>query len=279
MIPRTVVVPLDGSPSAEAALEPAVELARGFDAALHLIRATWHRPPDGEVAYLADLAANVDRGGASPAITMSTPIGFAANTVADLLDATTAPLLCMSSRGHTGIGELVLGSVAIDILLRITTPSVLIGPRFRSATATGHDAPIVYCFDDSPAASRLEPTVLEWASGLGRPVHVVTALHRHGAFLGGSPAGEVREAAERLTGRYRAAGLVAEHVIVDGVEPSRVLADHVDESGAALVAAGATRGDPSSVAARMTRTVLGSTSERLVRRATVPVLIGPGAPS
>lgn len=269
MVPGTVVVALDGSTLAERALGPAVELARGFGAHLDLVRATRNRPPDEEAAWLRCLADGLDLDD----VGIATPIGFAVNGIVEHLATAVDPVLCLSTRGHTGAGELVLGSVAIDVLRRTEDPVVLVGPSHGAATLADPAAPIVFCFDGSPSARRLEATVADWAGRLRRPVHVTTALHRNREFLGNTPAEAVLHTGLEATDRLLALGIDARHVIVDGLDPARAIADEVDAHGAALVVAGSSRGDPSSMAARLTRSVLGSTAERLVRRSTAPVVV------
>lgn len=79
MLPRTVVVPLDGSSLAERALEPALALARGFGAPVRLVRATLERPADDAAAYLRQVAERFDLDPDD----ISVPIGFAANGIVD----------------------------------------------------------------------------------------------------------------------------------------------------------------------------------------------------
>lgn len=269
MIPRTIVVPLDGSARAEQALEPALVLARGFAAELVLARSTWHRPPDAEEAYLARRAEQFDLDERS----CSTLTGFAANTIPELVSTRTDALLCLATRGHTGVGRLVLGSVAADILGYSTAPAVLVGPAFTITHLRTNETPLLYCFDGSPAASNLETTVADWAHRLHLPVRAATVLHRDGEFLGAMPADQVRREAAQVVERLRGRGLRAEHVVLDGLDPGRVLVDDAVGCQAALIVAGSTATGTSSSAARLTRAALGSTSERIVRHATVPVLV------
>lgn len=272
MLPRTVVVPLDGSSLAERALEPALALARGFGAPVRLVRATLERPADDAAAYLRQVAERFDLDPDD----ISVPIGFAANGIVDQLETASEPLLCLSTRGRTGAGELVLGSVAIAVLRRTVQPVLLVGPATGCSTVAEREAPIVFCFDGSPAARRVEPLVTEWAGRLQLPVRVTTALHRSREFLGTMPADEVLHAGREVTDRLVGLGITADHVIVDGIDPARAIAEDAGNHRAALVVAGSSRGDPSSASARLVRSVLGSTAERLVRRSSAPVLIVSG---
>jgi nucleotide-binding universal stress UspA family protein len=268
---HTVVVALDGSAVAETALDPAVVLATRFGARLHLVRASWHRPPVEEAAYLDDVATRL---GFSATCT-STPIGFAANEVTDAVDADVDAVLCLATRGYHGVGDLVIGSVATDILRRTTHPVVLVGPEARVG-ALRASGPIVLAFDGAPVSRRLRSLVSTWARALDSPVRVVTALHHHGDFLGDQPSGPVRAAAAELRAALADDGIEVTVAEVDGVDAARAIADDADDAGAGLVVAGARASDPSSVAARLSRAVLGTTAERLVRRCSAPVLVSTG---
>lgn len=272
MTPKTIIVPLDGSPLAEAALPPGVALSAAFDADVLAVRATWHRPPEEEARYLDDIVRRFDTVTIHPCVVH----GFATIGVADLVTGAPDPVLCLTTRGHTGlIGELLLGSVAAELIDSTRVPMVLIGPACRPVPTTWPvpDRTLLLCFDASEAARRLEATVIEWATRFGLRVEVVTVLHRDGEFLGEIASGAVRAAAADFVDRLEAHGLSGRHVVLDGIDPARAVLQHAKETRPALIAAGATAARTSRGVARFSRAVLGSTAERLVRHASVPVLV------
>lgn len=271
MTPSTIVVPLDGSPLGETALAPGRDLAARFDADLLLVRATWRQPPDEEEHYLGGLATNLGHDRTS----IRAVHGFPAPSIAAIVEDLTSPLLCLATRGHTGlVGNVLLGGVAAELVGDAAVPSVLVGPSvLGSHLGDPPQGSLVFCFDGSFAARSLEAMVLRWAERLDLPVDAITVLHRDGEFLGGVSAKAVCVAAEEFVARARARGVPCEHVIVDGIEPAQALLRAAHQHDAALIAAGATAAHRSHGLARFSRSVLGSTAERLVRHATAPVLI------
>jgi len=273
MTPTTIIVPLDGSELAEAALGPGTALASAFAADLDLVRATWHRPPDEEEHYLAEVVDRLEGVTVHPRVVH----GFAAPGITDLVDAIPGTMLCLTTRGHNGLlGELLLGSVAAELVDSARVPTVLLGPAFVRTPQLGDGAgpDLLFCFDASEAARCLESIVIDIATRLHLHVRVVTVLHRDGEYLGDVASGAVREAAGQFIDRLALRGLTGEHVVLESIDPARAILQDARESLPWLIVAGATAGRTSRGVARFSRAVLGSTSQRVVRHATVPVLVG-----
>ena len=271
MRPSTIIVPLDGSVLAESAVEPALALASGFDAELLLTRAAWHRPPDREEQYLHDLAVRAGY----PKTSCVLLHGFAGPAVSALIEERPSSVLCLATRGHTGLlGQVLLGSVATGVIDAAGAPSVVVGPSCEGERAGKEiNGTIIFCFDRSRASCRLQGTIIEWAKALHLDVKVVTVLHRSGEFLGDVPGAAVRRAGEELVDHLSSCGIDAEQVLLDGIDPARAILQLAKETDTALIAAGTTTEESSQGMARLARAVLGSTAERLVRHATVPVLV------
>lgn len=141
---RRILVPLDGSPSAESALGPALELAKKLGADLVLARAIqWATQafvfgvPEVNVAQLdEDLTkaaesylANVkDWLKAERKVETAVLHGPAADALISLVGAQRIDLVVMTSHARTGIARAVLGSVA-DRLLQGEAPVLLIRPE------------------------------------------------------------------------------------------------------------------------------------------------------
>ena len=131
-----ILVPLDGSPLAEAILPEVVELATLHCAEVMLLRvALVHAFPgvdqtDAQVraveeaeTYLAD----VERRLAAQRITVSRAVryGHAAQEILDHVQSRGVDLIAMSTHGRSGISRLVLGSVA-EAVVRTAPTSVLV---------------------------------------------------------------------------------------------------------------------------------------------------------
>jgi nucleotide-binding universal stress UspA family protein len=265
----SIIVPLDGSAHAEAALQPALALAEGFGAELVLFRATFHQPPDEETRYLEVLDTKVAYGRTRRVVTH----GFADTGLSELVAGVAGPILCLTARGASQAGGFLMGGVARDIVNRVVTPAVLIGPSCTGMPLAEGSRALVWCFNGSQGASRLEPEIVEWAAALGLRVEVVTVLHRHGTFLGDLPADNVRESAAAAMERIRQVGIDGRVVELEGLDVAAAITDHVGKAKPALVAAGVTAWGESRGVALLSRTFLGTTAERIVRRSPAPVLL------
>jgi nucleotide-binding universal stress UspA family protein len=132
-----ILVPLDGSPLGEAALAPAVSLAGAGTTVMLLRAAEAHTllgtdPTDAQVEvvheaeeYLAEVAARLKRQGVKNVQT-SVWYGPAAAAIVDAARLRKADLIVMSTHGRSGLGRLILGSVAESVLRGTMTPIMLL---------------------------------------------------------------------------------------------------------------------------------------------------------
>jgi nucleotide-binding universal stress UspA family protein len=134
----TVLVPLDGSALAEGALPRAAELAIASGARLVLVRAAFaHTYPGGDPIaaqvsviqdaelYLKDVVARMKALGVKdvrPSVWYGTP----ARAIIDAAEFNHVDLIVMMSHGRSGLGRLVMGSVAESVLRGTTMPILLL---------------------------------------------------------------------------------------------------------------------------------------------------------
>jgi nucleotide-binding universal stress UspA family protein len=141
-----ILVPLDGSPVAEIALGCAVDLAHRATSTLDLLRVAEAHvlpgmdPSDAQVRvvkeaedYLASTAQRLREQGVTQVET-SVWYGAPAESIVEAARVRNADLIAMSSHGRSGLGRLILGSVAEAVLRSTDTPILLL----RS-----HGAPLV----------------------------------------------------------------------------------------------------------------------------------------
>jgi nucleotide-binding universal stress UspA family protein len=138
MKPKRVLVPLDGSTLAETVLDTTIELARE-GATPVLVRAAEARnlvgdPVAAQVTvvheaeqYLAGVAERLRRAGVGPVETCVW-YGPPAEAIVEAARARQADLILMSTHGRSGLGRLVLGSVAESVLRGTRTPILLLRP-------------------------------------------------------------------------------------------------------------------------------------------------------
>lgn len=129
-----ILVPLDGSALAEAAIEASIDLGRGTPPKLMLLRAAEAHmlpgadPTDEQVAvvheaeqYLAGVAERLERRGFKDVDT-SVWYGPPAAAIIEATKLKKADLIVMSTHGRSGFGRLILGSVTESVLRGTTVP-------------------------------------------------------------------------------------------------------------------------------------------------------------
>ena len=135
---KTILVPLDGSRLAEMALQPSVDMARVKGAKIVLLRAaeaftTITDPADAQMAavqeaeaYLAFVRARLLEDRSDVGVETAVWYGPPADAITNAARYRNADLIVMSSHGRSGLGRLVLGSVAERVLRATRTPILLI---------------------------------------------------------------------------------------------------------------------------------------------------------
>ncbi|MBI2322556.1 MAG: universal stress protein [Chloroflexi bacterium] len=140
-----VLVPLDGSATAEAAMPHAEALARQGGARLTLLRVL--PPPDSYVipeavfvdreqvmrsleaealGYLRAVRERLEGGGLT--VRTTTRVGDAATAILDTARAVGADLIVMATHGRSGLGRWALGSVADRVVRAAGVPVLLVRP-------------------------------------------------------------------------------------------------------------------------------------------------------
>ena len=151
---RRILVPLDGSPLAEAALPHAAALASAFDARIHLLRVIPVRQRGGAVpldiidrrlgqaeasAYLQAVAADLRRRGL--AVETEVLEGHPAEQIIEVLRGQHANLLVFTSHGAGGCSEFPISGTAQKVIARAGI-SVLMIPTSKGAPAGAR--PVTY---------------------------------------------------------------------------------------------------------------------------------------
>ena len=132
-----ILVPLDGSALAEMAVPTAVELAKDKGATLVLMRAAEEPPSLTDVVaaqvdvvseaegYLEAMAGRL-RADGCPRVETCVWYGAPAPSIVEAVEASGADLVVMTSHGRSGIGRLILGSVAESVLRGTWAPILLL---------------------------------------------------------------------------------------------------------------------------------------------------------
>ena len=142
-----VILPLDGSLTAEAAVPHAVEMSKMLGVGISLVRAVSPAAhadafaeymPDGYAQmveearedaekYLDGVATRIRDQGIS-AVRTEASIGNAASTIVDLTQAADDPLVVMATHGRSGVGRWVLGSVTDRVVRHGYGPVLVVRP-------------------------------------------------------------------------------------------------------------------------------------------------------
>jgi nucleotide-binding universal stress UspA family protein len=294
----TILVPLDRSPFAEAALPSARWIASGTGARLHLFLA--HQPvpvlagvaealasapaPDLEAvtrerSYLADAASSLEQA-YGESVRTNVGEGPAGTEIVEEAARIGADLIVMATHGRGALGRFWLGSVADHVVRHISVPILLVRPG-----ELGSGAPeirgILVPLDLSQLSMTILDPLVEFAALAQAPVtllHVVS-LRAHTAAPGVPyPIAEdpclldVQRAnaecqLEMVAGELRLRGIAVSTRVVIASHAAAGVLDTLAEPGYDLVAL-ATHGDSG-----IRRLLLGSVTSQVIRGSAKRVLV------
>ena len=163
-----ILVPLDGSERAEAALDWACTLPAQR---VRLLRVCPEEPPQSQAAaqYLEEVAARF----CPPERTLETRVAFGGPAERIVDHAADADLIVMSTQGAGGGGRLLFGSVADRVARHAPAPTLLLRGGHHPVAAQPVRR-IVAPLDGSVAAERALPLASLLARQLGVPIHFVS---------------------------------------------------------------------------------------------------------
>ena len=142
---KRIVVPLDGSEVAEAALAEATDQAKAFELPIHLVRVVdtnvleqvggsaaafnytmlgemFEAESDDAATYLDSMTKRLEGEGLS--VSHDVRVGPIARSILDVIDD--GDLIVMGSHGRTGIRRWVLGSIAEEVLRHSPVPVLMV---------------------------------------------------------------------------------------------------------------------------------------------------------
>lgn len=145
----SLLVPLDGSPLAEAALPHATTLARAFGSSILLLRSVepsrlaYHyslrdlahesleREKHEAQSYLDSVAERLGTAGISAQTLVL--VGWPSDVISYRRTALEPRLVVMATHGRSGVARLILGSVALEVIRRSPLPILLVRPKVDAA--------------------------------------------------------------------------------------------------------------------------------------------------
>jgi nucleotide-binding universal stress UspA family protein len=295
---RAVLVPLDGSQFAEQALPLAAEVARRSSAILQLARV--HVPimtygaglevaaldpsldrqvQEGEEAYLKALQKRLSTEENLP-VSATLLTGGIAPAVAEQVRATGADLVVLTTHARGPVARFWLGSVADRLIRTLDVPLLLVPPQVEGA-APREIRRIMVPLDRSPLAE----SVLEVARGFGRPFGASYLLYHAiepplpivdpmGA-MAEMPDPALVEGMRSVAMRYLEG--VAARLRDQGEEIATLVSEEPVAARGILDQAAAEHADVIAIATHgaggVSRALLGSVADKVIRAGTVPVLV------
>jgi nucleotide-binding universal stress UspA family protein len=281
MIP-SVVVPLDGSELAEAALLYGKALAERFGATLYLIRVVdIDAPADVAAAAREYLAKTAQKVGIAAEITVR--YGDPAAEIVDLVLELPDPAITMTTHGRSGLGRWLYGSVADRVVRNAGVPVLLIRSSMPQREP-GVVRSIMVPVDGSALAEAVIPYAKELARRFDATIQLVRVAETPEIYsllsvpAGASASAEVLDQlaqqlvetattyVNELAERLRSEGLRVEPHVLEGIAPEQLLAFERERKPDLVVMA--THGRSG-----LSRVVFGSVAERLLREGTVPLFL------
>ena len=243
---RHLLVPLDGSKSAEAALPAAVYLARTIRARLTLLHVLERSAPEkvhGErhLASAAEAQAYLDE--LEPGVVgverhvHTVGVGDVARSLVDHARELGVDLIVMCTHGRSGPREWVWGSLAQQVLALDATPVLLIRPSAGEASPEFHCRRLLVPLDGAPSHEAGLRAAAALAEACGSDLHLLVVIPTPGSL-----SGDAAVAGRLLPGTMSAVLDLAEE---GGRQYLRRLMDQVRPGGRG-VAGEVRRGEPAA---------------------------------
>lgn len=212
---RSLLVPLDGSPSGEHALPHALSLARWAGARLELVHVRvppahfssadiyLPPPPDEERrateqarAYLYDIARRVTAAAPTVAVAETLLEGGVAVALCEHAGRSNTDLVVLTTHGHGPFSRFWLGSVASDLAQRSPAPLLLVRPTVGPPDLTTDVAPrrVLIAIDGSPFAEQVVPPAVAVGGLTGAEYRLLRVVPPSSPVLGAGSATSVAAA-------------------------------------------------------------------------------------
>ena len=284
-----ILIPTDGSAEAGRAASHGLYLASLFDASVHVLavvdiasaagpfdaggideefRRRLEADAEESIEAVTSLAASVDD------LTTAVEKGDPATEILSYTERNEIDLIAMGNQGRTGVHRYIAGSTTEQVARLSPVPVLTSRDTDRSRAVTEFDD-ILLPTDGSEPAEQAIDHAIAIAQQAQAHLHVVSVVNVGDLVAGPTytlPSdvldhveSKAIEATETVVGRANDAGVDSTTTIPTG-RPSRELLTYIDANDIDLVAMG-THGHSG-----LERVLLGSTTERIMRHATIPVL-------
>ncbi len=276
-----ILVPLDGSPTAAAAVPTARAIAERLGVDVHTISVA---ASDDEVARLHDEALTAVLEADDETVRVIVGDDPAA-AIVDRARDLGSTLICMSTHGRGRFVGAVVGSVARAVFHRVEAPIVVVGPFADRPPPFIYRWPdpltvrrLVACVDGSTPSEQVLPVAAGWAMVLGASLSILTVAEPAAPVAGVGhrrtgryePDGDPDAYVARLAQQWRDAGLDSRGVVVrDPISPAEGVKAHLSDEMAGLVVV------TTHARTGIRRVLLGADAAAIVRASLAPVLVVP----
>jgi nucleotide-binding universal stress UspA family protein len=274
---ETILVPTDGSDCADLALDHVADIARRYDATVHVLHVLdvrdLEKAPDVE-PFEDDAAALIEAAesgiDADVGTVTSVSTGYPDQEIRDYADQIEADMIAMGSHGRTGVRRSVLGSIA-EKVLRLSDVPVLTVTESEVGTLP-HENVLVPTDGSRGADAAVDPAA-SLATAYDATVHGLSVVDTRA--LGADVRSDVLVDSLEDNARTALDDLEVDLVDRDVDEvrkevmfgmPYQSIQNYVEDNAVDLVVMG-THGRTG-----LDRYLLGSVTEKLVRTSPVPVL-------
>ncbi len=291
-----ILVPLDGSRTAEAVLPYAEAFADGFKTPVELVSVidigamSTHLTADRVHELDTPIAAEEQKSArylerVAEVFSRFSPEcrivrGHPAETILEITSQDRDVLIAMATHGRSGAKRWLLGSVAEKVLRGATNPLFLVREATAKTSPQQIIDSIVVPLDGSPLAEQILPTVSNWARALDVEVILVRAFEFPGSAYYSSEDNLPNYDVFREQARKESAEYLKEKEILLVHEGVRTVSTLTMEGPAADEIISYAQTAPRAVIAMSThgrsgiqRWILGSIAEKVVRHGADPVLV------
>lgn len=280
----TILVPTDGSEISTAAGEAAIALARQCNASVEVIYVLEHdaTEPEGgseeepQRQFARDALSKIERNATDTGVDLTTtvveppPSEPVHQSILGFVDSNGIDAILMGTHGRTGVGRMVLGSVTEQTLRTSPVPVITLheGTVFEPAVES-----VLVPTDGSDTAEAALEHGIALALAADAALHIINVVDM-GVVAGSYNVGDVSKKLEDASNQalesaaQRAADAdvpTVETAALTGV-PDRSICEYAQSQGVDSIVMG-THGRTG-----VERFLLGSVTERVVRRSTVPVV-------
>ncbi|WP_434531797.1 universal stress protein [Haloarcula sp. NS06] len=285
----SILVPTDGSEHATRAAEHGAALARAFSASLHVMAVIDTRTAGGPFSsgnlddetldrMTADaeetVTAITDAVDAAGAIQTTIRTGNPAAEICAYRDDNEIDLIAMGTHGRTGVGRYLAGSVTESVVRQADVPVFTVRATEQSRETDSYDDILVPTDGSTSATAAVEPAC-EIAAKFDSRVHALNIVNLGDIATGAEYTlpkdlidtleSQGEKVTERIAARAREAGVETVTQVINGFPAADIL-DYAEENDIDLIVMG-TAGRTG-----LNRFIMGSTTERLIRHADMPVL-------